>query len=111
MKIQDDWGEQHTAAIVRGRVDKRLLNSRKDKEGTGPTRTIFFSWTYFFPSEKKKESEFGFHNQAHPGQIQEPETCLMLCFVSHQGTRKLIGVLDYSKVGSATTHNVLFPAY
>ena len=110
MKIQDDWGEQHTAAIVRGRVDKRLLNSRKDKEGTGPTRTIFFLGPTFFLL-KKKESEFGFHNQAHPRQIQEPETCLMLCFVSHQGTRKLIGVLDYSKVGSATTHTVLFPAY
>jgi hypothetical protein len=37
LKIQDDWGEQDTAAILRRRVDNRFLNLRKNTPRRGWT--------------------------------------------------------------------------
>ena len=43
LKIQDDWGEQDTAAIIRG--------NKLPQEGTGPIRMMFFLGPVF-PPEK-----------------------------------------------------------
>ena len=64
LKIQDDWGEQDTAAIMRG--------NKLRQEGTGPIRMMFFLGPVFPPEKKNGLSCFS-HNRGPPPQFQEPE--------------------------------------
>ena len=64
LKIQDDWVDQDTAAIVTGRVDNFFFKEKVPHEGTGPAQTACFSLTLFFLLRKKCLSLFspmGFH--------------------------------------------------
>jgi hypothetical protein len=50
LKIQDDWGEQDTAAIMRG--------NKLPQEGTGPIRIMFFLGPVFPPEKNGSELFF-----------------------------------------------------
>jgi hypothetical protein len=45
LKIQDDWVDQDTAAIVTGRVDNFFFKEKVPHEGTGPAQTACFFLT------------------------------------------------------------------